>query len=235
LFSQQTYTALSFGLVGNSNFAAAIPYQPDVGAGPSVRFGTNKTGSNTCLSNSLFAWMDTKQVFNRHRHNIPSLLDTRTEGESLKDTMTEFATFYKLAQIHGAQDNVVCDLSSNNLTFDHALHISKWLRENSIKLYALDLSFNRIIQEQWAPVLELIRGLLESAELVKLGGNYLPLMLQDDELQQIQVERRVSLTLPMYSEGYDAWQAGWNQLAEHFDQQTYGLIDESRSEPECSL
>ena len=166
-----------------------------------------------------------KQVFNRHRHNVPSLLDTRPEGESLKDTLTELATFYKFVQIHGAQDNVVCDLSSNNLTFDHAIHISTWLRENSIKLYALDLSFNRILQAQWTPILELIQGLLESAELVNLGGNYLPPMLQDDELQQIQIERRVSLALPVYSQGIDSWQVGWNQLAEHFDQQAYGLMD----------
>ncbi len=172
--------------------------------------------------------MGTKEVFNRPRHNILSLLDTRTEGESLKDTMTELATFYKLVQIHGAQDSVVCDLSSNNLTFDHAVHISIWLRENSVKLYALDLSLNRIIQEQRAPVLELIRGLLESVELVNLGGNYLPPMLQDDGLQQIQDEGRVSLALPMYSPGFDAWQAGWNQLSEHFNQQAYGLVDESR-------
>ncbi|DBA71212.1 TPA: hypothetical protein ACH3X2_011312 [Trebouxia sp. C0005] len=54
-------------------------------------------------------------------------------------------------------------------------------------------------------------------------------MLQDDELQKIQVEQRVSLALPVYSQGIDAWQAGWNQLAEHFDQQAYGLLDEFRS------
>jgi len=173
--------------------------------------------------------MATKQVFNRHRHNVPSLLDTRTEGESLRNTMTELATFYKHAQIHGAQDKVVCDFLSNNLTFDHAVHISKWLCENSIKLYALDLSLKRIFQAQWTPVLELTRGLLESAELVNLGGNYLPPMLQDDELQQIQVEQRISLALPVYSQGIDACQAGWSQLAEHFDQQAYGLMDESRS------
>lgn len=173
--------------------------------------------------------MATKQVFNRHRHNVPSLLDTRTEGESLRDTLTELATFYKQAQILGAQDQVVCDFSSNNLTFDHALHISKWLRENSIKLYALDLSLNRIIQEQWTPVLQLVRELLECAELVNLGGNYLPPLLHDDELQQIQNERRVSLALPMYGDGFDAWQAGWNQLSEYFGQQAYGLMDEARS------
>ena len=75
--------------------------------------------------------MATKQVFNRHRHNVPSLLDTRTEGESLKDTMTELATFYKLVQIHGAQDSVVCDLSSNNLTFDHARSANGFVRTRS--------------------------------------------------------------------------------------------------------
>ena len=33
----------------------------------------------------------------------------------------------------------------------------------------------------------------------------------------------------MYSPGFNAWQAGWNQLSEHFNQQAYGLVDESRS------
>lgn len=118
--------------------------------------------------------------------------------------MTQLATFYKRAQVLGPQDQVVCDFSSNNLTFDHPAYICKWLRENSVKLYALDLSLNRIFQEQWTPVLELIRGLLESAELVNLGGNYLPRMLQDDELQRIQGQQRVSLSLPVYSQGIEA-------------------------------
>ena len=33
----------------------------------------------------------------------------------------------------------------------------------------------------------------------------------------------------LHSQGIDAWQARWNQLAEHFDQQAYGLMDEFRS------
>lgn len=173
--------------------------------------------------------MATKQVFNRHRHNVPSLLHNRPVEESLRDTLTELATFYKHALLLGPQDQVVCDFSSNNLTFDHAAYICKWLRENSIKLYALDLSLNRIFQTQWTPVLELVRELLESAELVNLGGNYLPPMLQDDELQKIQGQQRVSLSLPVYSQGIEAWQAGWNQLAELFDQQAYELRDEFRS------
>ena len=136
---------VAFYFCRKGNSAAAIPHQPDVAAGPSVTSATAKTGSNTCLSNSLFACMVTNQVFNRHRHNVPSLLDTRPEGELLKDTLTKLATFYKFVQLHGAQDSVVCDLSSNNLTFDHAIHISTWLRENSIKFSrsnGLDLSFN---------------------------------------------------------------------------------------------
>lgn len=145
--------------------------------------------------------MATTQVFNRHRHNVPSLLDRRRVEESLRDTLTELATFYKHV---GPQDQVVCDFSSNNLTFDHAAYISKWLRENCIKLYGLDLSLNRIFQAQWTPVLELVRGLLESAELINLGGNYLPPMLQDDELEKIQSQQRVSLALPVYGQGIGA-------------------------------
>lgn len=80
-------------------------------------------------------------------------------------------------------------------------------------------------------VLELVRGLLGSAELVNLGGNFLPPMLQDDELQRIQGQQRVSLSLQVYNQGIGAWQAGWNQLAEQFDQQAYELRDDLRSVP----
>ena len=64
---------------------------------------------------------------------------------------------------------------------------------------------------------------------MNLGGIYLPQLLQDQELQQIQSEQRVSLALQVYGEGRNAWVEGWNQLAGRFARLAYGLTDDPKS------
>lgn len=47
-------------------------------------------------------------------------------------------------------------------------------------------------------------------ELLNLGGNYLPALVQSQELERLQAEQRVSLALPVYNQGISAWVEGWN-------------------------
>ena len=59
--------------------------------------------------------------------------------------------------------SVVCNLSYSNLSFEHAKYIAAWLQVpgRNVRLYALELSFNRIVSPSWAafvPLLEWLRS-----------------------------------------------------------------------------
>ena len=74
---------------------------------------------------------------------------------------------------------------------------------------------------------------LNCVELFNLGGNYLPSLVQSQELERLQAEQcgQFSLALPVYNQGISAWVERWNRLSERPGQQAYGLTDVDKFAP----
>ena len=119
----------------------------------------------------------------------------------------------------------VCNFSSNDLTLDHINEFATWLEGSSLKIYALDLSFNRIFVASWEPLLKVIGRLCKHVEDVQLGANYLPELTETDELRELQVSGRVSLALPMTITPTAEWQKRWNDIATDFGSKAYDPDD----------
>ena len=85
----------------------------------------------------------------------------------------------------------------------------------------MDLSFNRIFSESWGPVLQLVGRLDGRVENLQLGGNYLPALLETDELRELQRLGWVSLALPITGPPATEWQEKWNNIAVDFGTQAY--------------
>lgn len=143
-----------------------------------------------------------KLVFNRHRRNIPSPLSKGSESEALQGFLSDLAIFCN--QEGASERDAVCDVSSNNMTLHHASYLASWLQEQNVRLYALDLSFNRIHSVEWGPVVKLIHALWLSVHLIELSGNYLPPLLDKPEVHALQETQRVSLALPVCGDGTDS-------------------------------
>lgn len=164
--------------------------------------------------------MKTKLVLNKHRCNVPSALSQGSEREALQDFLTDLVACCNQEQAR--ERYIVCDLSSNNMTLQHASYLASWLQEQKIHLYALDMSFNRIYSADWGPVVKLIQALWVSVELIELSGNYLPALLNTPELRVLQETQRVSLALPVCGDGTDSWVQGWTDVAKQFWLKAYG-------------
>ena len=116
---------------------------------------------------------------------------------------------------------LVCDFSGNNFGFQLVAHLADWLGRRSVKIYALDLSLNRVQSATWDPLLELIDKLCEKVDLLHLGGNYLPALTETHQLQQLQQSHCVSLALPFLGSPASKWQQAWTQVALDFNQMAY--------------
>ena len=92
---------------------------------------------------------------------------------------------------------------------------------SSIRVYALDLSFNRIFSESWEPVLQVIGRLGARVDHLQLGANCLPEVNETDELRKLQHSGWVSLALPIIGSPANEWQEKWNTIAVDFGSKAY--------------
>lgn len=117
---------------------------------------------------------------------------------------------------------VVWNFSGNDLSFTHVKFMALWLQvpDTDMKLYALDLSFNRISAPDWASFVPLVDALSNNVEYMHFGGNPLPPIIQDPVLQTPEFEK-VSLGLagPL---AQNAWVDSWITKAKCFQEQAYG-------------
>ena len=102
-------------------------------------------------------------------------------------------------------------------------------------MYALYHSLDRFVHAHWTPVVQLV--LLNCVELLNLGGNYLPSLVQSQQLERLQAEQcqPIQPGLPVYNQGISAWVERWSPLSERPGQQAYGLTDVDKFAPVPSL
>ena len=122
---------------------------------------------------------------------------------------------------------VVWNFSGNDLSFDHAKFVALWLQvpDTDLKLYALDLSFNRISVPDWASFVPLVNALSKNVQYMDFGGNLLPAIVEDP-LLQTPVFEKVSLGLAGHPLAQNAWVHSWTLRARCFQQQAYGLASQ---------
>ncbi len=173
--------------------------------------------------------LDKRRLFSRHRQNLPPLGYPATESQVLEKVFRELSNEYKRISSPRIETQLVCDFSSNNLTLAHVKKFVEWLEGNPVRLYALDLSMNRIISPTWEPILELINRLCAKVKLVSLAGSYLPALEETVELEKVQQARRVSLALPTFGGPVTDWQREWTNIALEFGENAYDTADEGRS------
>ncbi len=121
----------------------------------------------------------------------------------------------------------MCNLSCSNLSFEHAKYIAAWLQVpgRNVRLYALDLSFNRIEVPFWAAFVPLLEWLRPYVHHMDFAGNYLPTIIELNLLSQ-PVFQHVSLGLATEQLTQSAWVNRWNMQARHFRELAYGCENE---------
>ena len=77
-----------------------------------------------------------------------------------------------LSQTH---KELLIDLSGLNLCFDHLSRVTKYVKESGTRVFALDMSMNRI-QTDWTSLTPVLNTLLgeQLVQYLDLGMNYLP-------------------------------------------------------------
>lgn len=157
--------------------------------------------------------------------NFPSLTSpeqSRTEiAQTLKCLQAEYL---KLKQSAGQEARLVCDLSHNNLTYEHLQFLTFNLLASPVQLYALDLSSNRIFATTWPEVLPLVKQLLTKAMYVDLAGNYLPALFPEQLELQDMLKEQVSFTAPNRYLGSTDWMRAWTSKAHVFRQKAYRSV-----------
>ncbi|KAL0035247.1 hypothetical protein WJX79_008519 [Trebouxia sp. C0005] len=92
-------------------------------------------------------------------------------------------------------------------------------RPSSLRIYALDLTFNRIFSASWKPVLDVVERLFKHVDYLQLGGSYLPALTA--ELTKLQASGYVSLALPITGSPVNQWQKKWDDIATEFGSKAY--------------
>lgn len=162
-----------------------------------------------------------KHIFSRPRCNLAPPAESDTELVALKWAFQELADVYNCYNTALWKTNLVCNFSSNNLTLDHINHLSKWLEGSSLRIYALDLSFNRIFSASWEPVLDVIKRLSKHVDYLQMGGNYLPALTETAELSKLQASGCVSLALSITGSSVNLWHKKWDDIATEFGSKAY--------------
>lgn len=162
-----------------------------------------------------------KHNFSKPRRNLPPPVEFDTELVALNRAYQELADDYHCYNSAQRKTHFVCNFSSNNLTLDHVSHFAKWLEGSSLRIYALDLSFNRIFSTSWKPVLDVIELLTQRVEYLQLGGNYLPPLTETAELTKLQASGHVSLALPIAGRPVNPWHKKWDDIAMEFGSKAY--------------
>ncbi len=173
--------------------------------------------------------LDTRHLFTRNRTDLPPPEHSAKETEVLEDTFRQLSNECKRTSSPVTENQLVGDFSSNKLTLPHVEQLADWLEGSSLRLYALDLSFNRIYSPTWQPVLDVLDRLCVKVDLVNMGGNYLPALEETAELKKVQQLRRVSLALPASGGPLTDWQREWTSIALEFGQKAYDPAEEDRS------
>ncbi|KAL3136403.1 hypothetical protein ABBQ38_005660 [Trebouxia sp. C0009 RCD-2024] len=149
------------------------------------------------------------------------LQELSTELLALKQAFQELVDDYNRCSTAPRGSHFVCNYSSNNLTLDHISHFATWLEGSSIRIYALDFSFNRIFSASWEPVLEVIESLSKHVQYLQVGGNYLPTLTETARLSKLQASGCVSLALPITGRPVNQWQKKWDDIALEFGSKAY--------------
>ena len=143
------------------------------------------------------------------------------DNMALEQIFRELVDDYNRNNTELRKTRFVCNLSSNNLTLDHINHFATWLEGSSLRIYALDLSCNRIFPDSWEPLFKAIARLCTHVEHLQLGGNYLPPMTDTDELSKLQMSGRVSLAVPVTGSPATQWHKKWDDIATDFSSKAY--------------
>lgn len=184
---------------------------------------------------SLPAWKIAKTAmlsfcrpeFNESFGQFPPYLDRQPPSESLGPVCASLKTFYADCQLVAPGDaKVVCNFSHNWFQLEDALYLGKWLKENDVHLWALDLSSNCIHCRSAQELEDLVNTLMPQAEWLNLGGNELPgYRTSSAQLSAIQSDGHVSLALLVDSLGAPdaAAESAWRRIAVRFDRNAYGF------------
>ena len=143
------------------------------------------------------------------------------EKLALRQAFRELEESYSRKNASLRRSRFVCDFSSNDLSLEDVNQFATWLEGSSLRIFALDLSFNRIFSESWAPILRVIGRLDAHVDNLQLGGNYLPVLTETDELKELQRLGWVSLALPITGSPATEWQENWNNIAVDFGAKAY--------------
>ena len=160
-------------------------------------------------------------MFSRSRCKLASAAVAEEENLALKQAFRELEDSYSRNNSSLRKSRFVCDFSSNDLSLNDVNQFATWFEGSSLRLYALDLSFNRIFSESWEPILQVIGRLGARVDNLQLGGNYLPALSETDELRNLQHSGRVSLALPITGSPATEWHQKWNNIAVDFGTKAY--------------
>ena len=138
-----------------------------------------------------------RYLFSRFRCKLASATVAEEENLALKHAFRELEDSYSRNNSSVRKSRFVCDFSSNDLSLNDVNQFATCLEGSSLRLYALDLSFNRIFSESWEPILQVVGRLGARVDNLQLGGNYLPALSETDELRNLQHSGKVSLALPI--------------------------------------
>ena len=133
-----------------------------------------------------------------------------------------------LSQTH---KDIVVDLSGLNLRFDHLSRVTKYFRDTRTRVFALDMSMNRI-QADWTSLTPILHTLFgeQLVQYLDLGMNYLPPL---SSLKALPAEKQtfrkfgqqLSLGLDCVSYSGDPDLDYWTENARTFKTVAYGLTE----------
>ena len=165
------------------------------------------------------------QTFRRAHGNVPPVLQNRNPAEALSPTLSELSSFFRthVQILPETSRRLVCDLSNNNFSLEHFEALTAWLQQpsNVVRIYALDLSFNRIQSASWDALVPLIKKLSLYAQHMDFGGNFLPPLLESEQGLK-SLPNTVSLSVTYHSQSGDPWVDSWTQKSRHFKELAYG-------------
>ncbi|DBA80320.1 TPA: hypothetical protein ACH3X2_007445 [Trebouxia sp. C0005] len=155
--------------------------------------------------------------------NFPSLQSVElSEAEIVQLVAQLCEESERIVHDAGHDAELVCNISHNNLTYEHFELLTKLLLDSSVHLFALDLSWNRIFARSWDTFLPTVTQLLTIAAHIDLAGNHLPALQPDDAGLVKMLEQDVSFAVPNIYLGKDKWVQRWTEKAQDFRRQAYG-------------
>jgi len=124
----------------------------------------------------------------------------------------------------------VVNLSHSDLSLEHVKHLAAWLQVpgRNLRLFALDLSFNRIESPTWAAFVPVVTWLRPYVAHMDFGGNCLPAIIEIDLLKEPPLQC-VSLSLALNQLSQVDWVNRWDKQAREFRALAYGCpLDDPR-------